>query len=77
MGASGGVVGMFINHSYQDGSLCPVRSTRPRFMMRMVVIRKMMLQALSVSLPTDIRDPDVRDGNMCDWRDEAGRLGRG
>ena len=76
-GTAGGMAGILTHHRPQDGSLCSVRSTRPWCMTRTVVLRKMKVKILSVRVPMDIRDLDVRDGKMCAHLDESSRLGRG
>ena len=71
------MAGMTMHHRPQEGSLRPVMATRPCFITRKVVLRKVMVQSLSMRVPTDIRDPDIRYGRMCDRRVYIGRLVRG
>ena len=75
VGAARGVAGTLTHHRPQEVSLHQVISTRPWCMTRTVVLRKITVKILSVRVPIDIRDTNVRDVNMC--ADESSRLGRG
>ena len=77
VGAARGVAGTLTHHRPQEVSLHQVISTRPWCMTRTVVLSKMKVKMLSVRVPMDVRDLDVRDGKMCAHLDESSRLVRG
>ena len=75
--AAGDVAGMSTRHRPQERSLCPVRATRPWSTTRTVMLMNIKVDPLSMRAPTDISDPDVRDGKISARPAATGRLERG
>ena len=68
---------MVTRHRPIEGSLHPVRATRPSCATNTIVKVYITVHLLSVRQPVYISDLDVKYGKQWMWRDAAGSLVRG